>query len=208
MSLRRDSNPHGREDSYLRTLGNKRLCLEPNNQVPTKPMPKTGPCIVFSMACLPLGSPLPNSVLLITTRALFIKWKPVYVTLLLQLCSWCVCMLSPSVMSDSLLPCGLQPARLLCPWNSPDKTIGVGSHSLFQGIFLTQGSNPGFLHCRQLFYHLSHRLDGPPRPSSPTPPCRHRLGSSHWYTCSTSIDVSHSSISRSVLVCSFVSFLH
>ena len=31
-----------------------------------------------------------------------------------------------SVMSDSLQPHGLQPARLLCPWNSPDKNTGVG----------------------------------------------------------------------------------
>ena len=34
---------------------------------------------------------------------------------------------------------------------------GVGCHLLFQGIFLTQGSNPGFLHCRQILYHLSHQ---------------------------------------------------
>ena len=33
---------------------------------------------------------------------------------------------------------GLCPARLLCPWDSPDETTGVGCHSLFQGIFLTQ----------------------------------------------------------------------
>ena len=30
-------------------------------------------------------------------------------------------------------------------------------HSLLQGIFLTQGLNPGFLHCRQILYHLSHQ---------------------------------------------------
>ena len=39
--------------------------------------------------------------------------------------------------------------------------FGVGSHSLLQGIFLTQGSNPGLLRCRWILYHLSHqgRLD-------------------------------------------------
>ena len=37
--------------------------------------------------------------------------------------------------------------RLLCPWNSPGKSTGVGCQSLLQGIFPTQGSNPGFLHC-------------------------------------------------------------
>ncbi|KAB0353935.1 hypothetical protein FD755_023370 [Muntiacus reevesi] len=39
------------------------------------------------------------------------------------------------------------PARLLCPWDSPSKNTGVGSHSLLQGIFPTQGLNPGLLHC-------------------------------------------------------------
>ena len=45
--------------------------------------------------------------------------------------------------------------RLFCPWNSPGKSAGVGSHSLLQGIFLTQGSNSGLSHCRQILYHLS-----------------------------------------------------
>jgi len=45
----------------------------------------------------------------------------------------------------------------LCPWNSPEKNIGVGSHFLLQEIFLTQGSNPGLLDCRQFLYHLSYQ---------------------------------------------------
>ena len=45
---------------------------------------------------------------------------------------------SCSVMSNSLQPHGLEPTRLLCLWKSPGKNIGVGSHFLFQGIFLTQ----------------------------------------------------------------------
>ena len=44
--------------------------------------------------------------------------------------------------ADSSRPYGLQPARLLCLWDSPGKNTGVGSNSLLQGIFLTQGSNP------------------------------------------------------------------
>ena len=32
-----------------------------------------------------------------------------------------------------------------------------GLHFLLQGIFLTQGSNPGLLHCRQMLYHLNHQ---------------------------------------------------
>ena len=46
-----------------------------------------------------------------------------------------------SVVSDSLWPYGLQPARLLCPWDSPGKNTGVGCHALFQRIFLTQRLN-------------------------------------------------------------------
>ena len=97
-------------------------------------------------------------------------------------------MFSCSVMSDSLRPHGLQPASLLCPWNSPGKNTelgnhsilqpsrllhpwnspgkntGVGSHSLLQGIFPSQESNswePPVL--QAILYHLSHR--GSPKPN-------------------------------------------
>ena len=55
----------------------------------------------------------------------------------------CVCagMLSHCSVSD-LLPHGLQPARLLCPRESPGKNAGVGCHAPLQGIFPTQGLNP------------------------------------------------------------------
>ena len=43
------------------------------------------------------------------------------------------------------------------PWNSPGHNTGVGCLSLFQGIFPTQGSNPGLPHCRQILYQRSHR---------------------------------------------------
>ena len=39
--------------------------------------------------------------------------------------------------------------------DSPSKDIGVGSLSLLQGIFLTQESNQGLLHCRWILYHLT-----------------------------------------------------
>ena len=45
---------------------------------------------------------------------------------------------------------GLEPARLLCPWDFSGKNTGVGSHFLLQGIFLIQGLNPCLLHCRQI----------------------------------------------------------
>ena len=60
-----------------------------------------------------------------------------------------------SVISNSLWPHGLQCVRLLCPWNSPGKNIGVGYPFPSPRIFPTHGSNPGILHCRQILYHLS-----------------------------------------------------
>ena len=45
--------------------------------------------------------------------------------------------------------------------DSPGKNTGVGCLALLQGIFPTQGSNPGFPPCRQILYHLSHQ--GSPR---------------------------------------------
>ena len=63
---------------------------------------------------------------------------------------------SHSVFSDSL-----QPHGLYSPWNCPGQNIGVGSHYLLQGIFPTQGLNPGFLHSRGILYLLSHQ--GSPR---------------------------------------------
>ena len=63
---------------------------------------------------------------------------------------------SHSVMSDSLRPHGLY-----SPWNSPSQNTGVGSHSLLQGIFSTQGSKPGPLHCKRILYQLNQK--GSPR---------------------------------------------
>ena len=59
---------------------------------------------------------------------------------------------SHSVVSDSLRPHGLY-----SPWNSLGQNAGVGSLSLLQGIFPTQGSNPGLPHCRWILHQLSHK---------------------------------------------------
>ena len=56
------------------------------------------------------------------------------------------------VASDSLQPHGLYSL-----WTSPGQNTGVGSLSLLQGIFPTQGSNPGLPHCRWILYQLSHK---------------------------------------------------
>ena len=41
--------------------------------------------------------------------------------------------------------------------NSPGQNTEMGSHSLLQGIFPTQGSNQGLLHCRWTLYQLSYQ---------------------------------------------------
>ena len=74
--------------------------------------------------------------------------------------------ISCSVVSDSCdsmdcSPLGSSVHRIL------SARILVGSHSLLQGIFPTQGSNPGLLHCRQIPYHLSHQ--GSPQPLTTDP---------------------------------------
>ena len=52
---------------------------------------------------------------------------------------------SRSVVANSLRPHGLY-----SPWNSPGQNTRMGSLSLLQGIFPTQGSNPGLPHCRRI----------------------------------------------------------
>ena len=56
----------------------------------------------------------------------------------------CACYIA-SVMSYSSRPYGLQPTRLLCPWDSPGKNTRMGCQALLQGMFPTQGSNPYLL---------------------------------------------------------------
>ena len=56
----------------------------------------------------------------------------------------------------------LQPHRLYSPWNSPGQNARVGSLSLLQGLFPTQGSNPGLPQCRRILSWLSHK--GSPNP--------------------------------------------
>ena len=54
----------------------------------------------------------------------------------------CVCV-SVIQLCPTLQPHGLQPARLLCAWDSPGKNTGAGCHSLLQGILLSQSLNVG-----------------------------------------------------------------
>ena len=82
-------------------------------------------------------------------------------------------------MSNSVRPHRRQPTRLLRPWDSPDKNIGVGCHDLLQGIFLTQGSNSS-LSCL-----LQWQVDSLPLapPGKPYWPCILELLSSAPVRC-------------------------
>ena len=68
-----------------------------------------------------------------------------YVCLVAQLC--------PSLCD----PMGCSPPGSSVHGDSPGKNTGMDCYTLLQGIFLTQGSNPGLLHCRQILYYLSHQ---------------------------------------------------
>ena len=73
-----------------------------------------------------------------------------------NLCMY-ACVLSCSVVSDSLQPHGLQLTRLLCPWDFPGKNTGVGSNFLLQGTVPTQGWNPRLLQWQVDSLPLSHQ---------------------------------------------------
>ena len=61
------------------------------------------------------------------------------------------------ISSQTFTHNSLQPHGLYSPWNSPGQNTGVGSLSLLQGIFPTQGSNPSLPHYRQILHQLSHK---------------------------------------------------
>ena len=71
----------------------------------------------------------------------------------------CFCaILSCWVVSSSLQPHGLySPPGSSVHGESLGRNTGVGGYALLQGIFSTQGSNPGLLHCRWILYQLSHQ---------------------------------------------------
>ena len=81
----------------------------------------------------------------------------------------CVC----SVMSNSLWLHGLQPAKLLYPWDFAGKNTGVGCHFLLQGIFSTQGSNRHLLHWSGFFTTEPH--------GKPLKRCIHPLLSEYFW---------------------------
>ena len=88
------------------------------------------------------------------SRVTLLKLKSVFTT-----CHLC-CLFAKLCLI--LLPHhGLQPARLLCPWDFPGKNTGVGYHFLLQGIFPTQGLSPGLMHQQADSLPLSHQGSPP-----------------------------------------------
>ena len=65
--------------------------------------------------------------------------------------------LSGSVVCNSLDPMDLSLPGSSVRGDSPGKNPGVGCPALLQGIFPTQGQNPGLLHCRRILYPLNHQ---------------------------------------------------
>ena len=86
---------------------------------------------------------------------LVVWWPRIYPNCYYDFLKWLIIVNVKSesclVVSDSLWPHGLQST-----WNSPGQNTRVGSLLHLQGIFPTQGLNPGLPHCRQILYELSH----------------------------------------------------
>ena len=108
---------------------------------------------VYSSLCLPcLGfSTLPKLVWLSPFPC-----EGSFQLLSIQIFSWVLSLSSPSVLCMFSCPCN--PPGTSAHGDSPGKNTAVGSHSLLQGIFPTQGSNPDLLHCRRTVYRLSLKL--------------------------------------------------
>ena len=90
---------------------------------------------------------------------------PQYFKVIFQLHLLCFNFLNPlkcesvscSIMSDSFNPMDCSQLGFSVHGILQARILGVGCHSLLQGIFLSQGSNPGLLHCRQILYPLSYQ---------------------------------------------------
>ena len=92
--------------------------------------------------------------LLSMEKELLKKKKTVCAMQHVDLSSLCVILSCSIVRSLQLLDCS-PPGSF--HGVSPGKNTGVGCHAPLQGIFPTQGSNPGLPHCRHIVYHLTHQ---------------------------------------------------
>ena len=96
-----------------------------------------------------LASAIPPAHILKHTRKTFFFKIHIYWDMLL-----CLITQSCPTLCD---PVDCSPPGSSVHGDSPGKNSGMGCHSLLQGIFLIQGSNPGLSNCRRSLYCLSHR---------------------------------------------------
>ena len=89
----------------------------------------------------------------------FGKWETFWTCMVMMVTQrWaCAYVTESESGSRSVVSGSLQPHGLYSPWDSPGQNTGMGSLSLLQGIFPTQGSNPGLSHCRQILYQLRQK---------------------------------------------------
>ena len=147
----------------LEVLSQEVLPCTPQSLSPAQASPRGGPSNAEGLECTQRDSfkwtnhRCTVSWFLVETRCPSLEKNDTFHALCSVLWKW---KWGYSVTSNSLQPRGLQLTRLLRPWDSRGKSTGVGCHCLLQGIFPTQGSNPGLPHCRQTLYPLS--LQGSP----------------------------------------------
>ena len=91
-----------------------------------------------------------NSLYVAVNLTLLLLWPP---TIYPHTCMHLVAQSCPTLWD----PMDCSPPGSSVHGDSPGKNTGVGCHALLQGIFPTQGSNPGLLHCRRILYRLSHQ---------------------------------------------------
>ena len=115
-----------------------------------------------SMGSIRVGHDWATSLSLFTFMHWRRKWQPTPVFLpgesqgrgsLVGCCLW----VTQSQTRLKRLSSSSSSSRLLCLWDSPGKSTGVGCHAFLQRIFPTQGSNPGLPHYRQILYGLSRQ---------------------------------------------------
>ena len=87
---------------------------------------------------------------------MFPNFKTDYKVIVVSTVCYCA-VLSHSVMSTLCDPLDGSPSGSSVYGHSPDKNSRVDCHALFEGMFPTQGSNPGLSHCKQILYRLSHQ---------------------------------------------------
>ena len=103
-----------------------------------------------------------------------------------------LCLVAPVITLCDRMDCS--PPGSSVHVDSSGKNTGVGCRTLFQGIFPTQGSNPGLAHCRQIFYRLSYQGS----PLAPQKKATERWGSEKWNNLSHLLQLEKVTLSRSV----------